>query len=798
MSVNISKQHGAVIQFEHYFSRRQQDYWRGSALLLLTIGTGLLFVDKTIAPIVDEQILIGVLCLILATYVDLLVLRLFSNATYYAGLFSTTGSGNYQEHGLTYDAMVVLSAGKHDLTKAFLESSFGQHIYVRAELSEAVVTTWLTGERHPVKAAVVSLSAGRATSLIDIVQAILTHDVAFAQFLEHHGVTHDTLLGAAHLVLGHYYQTKRLERWWSRDQLSRRGSLGRELTLGAWREYVPYTEPVAINTETPNEFEQHYLNFLHTILQSRRDSNILLVAPDRDWNRVLLEKLQHTFVTGTALGSINTMSVMTVDHDSLLFENTTTVSVEAALRSILTEASLAGNMVLVLPDLEQVAARYASKGVLFTHILEEFLTADRLHVIITSTTEAYPLIKRTELALIKRCEEVVVEALTEETLLRYLTHHIYSIEAKTKTIFSYHALTAIAKTVYAYDVPLGARVQEIATTIAQEYFGQALITHDMAERSLGTLLDLPVGPLTQNERDILLSIERIMQQEVVGQDRAIHAIGIALRRMRAALVDTKRPLATFLFLGPSGVGKTETAKTLAKVYFGSADALLRFDMSEFADGEGLSRLIGSETTSSLLEDKLLGHPRGLILLDEFEKSHPDVQELFLQILDEGQMTTYGGTMLHFRQHIIIATSNAGSQLIARTKDKRAESPTLDSDVIAHIIQTRALAPELIGRFGDVILFDALTPTDEVTIANQLIAALGHKIRERGFTLVVQDGVGETIVEQYHNSQFGARPIRHAIEHILEDIIATRIIRGDAKPGDSITISRDDLPRSTRN
>ncbi len=798
MSVNISKQHTAVIQFERYFSRRQQDYWRGSALLLLTIGTGLLFVNKTITPMVDEQILIGVLCLILATYVDLLVLRLFSNATYYAGLFSTTGSGNYQEHGLTYDAMVVLSAGEDDLTKAFLESSFGQHIYVRAELSEAVVKTWLTSERHPIKAAVVSLSNGRATSLIDVVQGILTHDAAFAQFLEHHGVTHDTLLGAAHLVLGHYYQTKRLERWWSRDQLSRRGSLGRELTLGAWREYVPYTEPVAINTEAPNEFEQHYLNFLHTILQSRRDSNILLVAPDRDWNRVILEKLQHTFVTGTALGSINTMSVMMLDHDALLFENNTTVSVEAALRSILTEASLAGNMVVVLPDLEQVAARYAAKGVLFTHILEEFLTADRLHVIITSTTEAYPTLKRTELALIKRCEEVVVEALTEETLLRYLTHHIYSIETKTKTVFSYHALTSIAKTVYAYDVPLGARVEEIATTIAQEYFGQALITHDMAERSLGTLLDLPVGPLTQNERDILLSIERIMQQEVVGQDRAIHAIGIALRRMRAALVDTKRPLASFLFLGPSGVGKTETAKTLSKVYFGSADALLRFDMSEFADKEGLPRLLGSETTSSLLEDRLMQHPRGLILLDEFEKSHPDVQELFLQILDEGQVSTYSGTVLHFRQYIIIATSNAGSTLIARTKDKRAESPTLDSDVIAHIIQTRALAPELIGRFGDVILFDALTPTDEVTIANQLIAALGHKIRERGFVLAVQDGVGEIIVEQYHNSQFGARPIRHAIEHVLEDIIATRIIRGDAKPGDTITISHEDLPRSTRN
>ena len=153
--------------------------------------------------------------------------------------------------------------------------------------------------------------------------------------------------------------------------------------------------------------------------------------------------------------------------------------------------------------------------------------------------------------------------------------------------------------------------------------------------------------------------------------------------------------------------------------------------------------------------------------------------------------------LRFRQHIIIATSNAGSQLIASTRDKRAESPTLDSDIIAHIIRTHALAPELIGRFGDVILFDSLNQQEEITIAHQLIAALGQKIRERGFVLKVADDVPGTIVEQFHNSQFGARPIRHAIEHLLEDIIATHIIRGDVKPGDTININRNDLPRSTR-
>ncbi|MFM2340051.1 MAG: hypothetical protein RLZZ360_687 [Candidatus Parcubacteria bacterium] len=797
MAPLISPQHQAVIRLETYFPRFKQDHWRGVCLLLAVLTTGFLFANQQYGLWVENEIPIGILCIVLTLYIDLLAIRLFSNATYYAGLNSITGSGNYERHGFTYDAMTVLYHGQDDLTGAFLESSFGQHIYIRAELSKPLVMQWLTSNRLCIKSTVISPVSNRSTTLIDIVQAIMTHDSGFVTFMKSHGVTNDTLLGAAHLVMGHYYQIKRQERWWSRDVLGRRGSLGRELTLGAWRDYVPYTKPVTTNVTAPNEFEQHYLNFLHSILQSRRDSNILLIAPDTDINRMLIEKLQHSFIVGTALGSINTMSIMTIDHDALLFENGTTIDVESALRRVLTEASDAGNMIIVLDELEGVAARYATKGVLFTHIIEEFLTANRIHVIITSTSTTYPNLKRTELPLVKRCEEVVVEALTEETLLRYLTTYIYSIEATMKTVFSYHALTAITKTVYAYDVPLGARVQEIASTIAREYANQPIITHDMAERSLGNLLDLPIGPLTENERDILLSIERIMQQEVVGQSRAINAIGIALRRTRASLIDTTQPQASFLFLGPSGVGKTETAKTLAKVYFGNETAMLRFDMSEFADHEALSRLIGSETHPSFFESQLQMHPRGIILFDEFEKAHTDVQAICLQLLDEGQITTYSGAVLRFRPYIIIATSNAGSDLIARTRDKRTDSPTLDSDIIAHIIRTRALTPELIGRFTDVILFDALTTQEEVTIAHQLITALGLRVRERGFALSVEPTVPDLIVEQYHNSQFGARTIRHAIEHVLEDIIATHIIRGDVKPGDTIFITKEDLPRSTR-
>lgn len=793
MKYVFTKRLATIIAIEHQFPKSSQDRYRGTLLLLISSSIGIIGVDTYYTDLLtNTAALWGGLAVFSGLYLEAVLLLLYSNSAYYSGLASKTGRGNYRQTGITYDVAKVLHKKADDITGAFLSSTFGAHIYVRCGLTHEEVAAWCMTNRQHLPASILATPDNRPTTLTDVIDAMLIHDSSFVQLLHTHGITADTFRGAGDLILLHYYTKKRRERWWSRDTLGSRGSLGRSLTLGAWREYVPYTIALPKNTESPTEEDEQYLTHFSEVLQSRRDSNLIIVAPDQATSHDLLGKLQHQFEAGTTLGAINSMSLIRIDHHSLLSNHPDTVSVEAAIRIILTEATQAGNMTIVIDDIVQVMSEYRTRGVLFTHILEEFLTADRVHVILTTTPAQYAILRKESLSLVKRCHETIIEPLSTERMMQLLGSIVFTTEEKYDTIVSYDALTAITETAITYDAPTTETARRLLDTVCANYAGMPIITRDQALSCLGSTLDLPIGTPSEEERDILLTLESHLAQTIVGQERAIRAIAIALRRMRANLTDTSRPVASFLFLGPSGVGKTETAKTLAQVYFKGADQMMRLDMSEYAHEHSLEDLLGSPDRPSILEQHLALHSRGLILLDEFEKAHEHVKQLFLQILAEGTCTTYDGSPLRFRQHLIIATSNAGSELIARTSEKRAMVPALDSDIIAHIIQTGTLSAELIGRFGDVILFDALTHSDEITIANQIMTRIIQKTTERGFTLQIAPAVTELIVAQAHNSTFGARPLRHHIEHTIEDIIATHIIRGDVKPGDTITIGETDL------
>jgi ABC-type multidrug transport system fused ATPase/permease subunit len=778
----------AVLAIEKVFPRVSQDRARGLCLMVLAGGAMMLTVDRYLFAVSASPVVLGGIIVVAGVYLELCMLRLFVNSVYYSGLASKTGKGNYHQTGITYDVASVLASDQADMTRSFLSSTFGTHIYVRCELTQEVVAAWLASDRQKIPAATLYLHTERATTLIDVVDCILTHDTAFTQFLSQHGVTADTVRGTAALVFSAYYESKRAERWWSRDALSQRGSLGRTLTLGAWREYVPYTTAITpLSTLTATE-SLHYITHMSEVLQAKRDSNLVMIAPDEATSLTLVAHLQHALTTGTALGGVNSMSLITIDHDDILATQVSTIAIEAVLREILGAAEQAGNMTVVVSDLTNINNRYLTRGVQFMHILEEFMTASQVHVILVTTPGEYGLIRKDALTLIKRCHEIIIEPLSVQRMTLLLAPELFRYETTTRTIMSYPALLAIAEVALTYDAPTLESGRRLLITVIEHYHNQPLITRDLTLAHLGSTLNVPLGPIGEVERDVLLSLEGLMHQTIVGQERALGAISSALRRRRANLIDTTEPFASFLFLGPSGVGKTETAKTIARVYFGGEASMMRLDMSEYAEAGSTTRLLGLGAGIGVLEQHLANHPRGLILLDEFEKAHPDVTELFLQILDEGSITTSSGTVLSFRPHMIIATSNAGSDLIARTSQTRALTPVLDSDVIAHITQKQILSSELIGRFSDVILFDALTPTDELTIAEQILTTLKHKTEAQGFALAYEAGIGAAIVARAHDAQFGARPLRHAIEHTIEDIIATKIIRGDIRRGDTITIT----------
>jgi ATP-dependent Clp protease ATP-binding subunit ClpC len=265
-----------------------------------------------------------------------------------------------------------------------------------------------------------------------------------------------------------------------------------------------------------------------------------------------------------------------------------------------------------------------------------------------------------------------------------------------------------------------------------------------------------------------------------------------MRRARAGIQATDKPLGSFLFLGPTGVGKTETAKTLADVFFGGEDKLQRIDMSEYSGTDALTRLIGDGEQAGSLPTILREHPYCVLLLDEFEKARPEVHDIFLQALDEGIFTDSRGSKVNVRNTIIIATSNAGSQLILNTVQQRSDFAHLSQEIISHIIKTGEFKPELINRFDSTIIFEPLTLEEQTEVASLLLQELRERINDRGYQLEVSHDLLQKLVTIGYDPEFGARPMRRIIQDVIEEKIANQVIAGEVQKGDTLTLGLDDF------
>jgi len=782
----IKKRTELVVSLTKQFPRSRAQKVRGFVLVVLLVLTLLLISSTIIETNYNETLILGAILIMSGLYIELLLMQWYVNSEYFKGLASISGSGNYIQTGLTFDAATVLLENKLDITRAFLTSTFGTHIYVRAELTESSIRDFLQSNRTQVSSETLAIRRDAPTTLFDIVEQILLLDESFVTFLYTQGCSPDILRGATQLVLAQYYQKKRSERWWGRDMLSKIQPIGTSLTTGAWLQHIPYLDTWKQNNESASPLEKQTIEAIEAVLQTRRDSNVLLVAPDTESLTLISEKLQYSIQHG-GLGSINGIFLGTLDHDSILGSGLSSIAIEQTLRTVLNRAAKAGTVTIVFNTIATLIGRYAEHGVVITHILEEMLAHDRIHLLVLATPEDRLFLQQHHAVLLKRCHEIVVAPLTKSELLEAGRSLIETLELQSGALFSYQALVTIADGIATYEQPTPAVIERLLGALCQFAKGTNLITGDIAARFLAHELGVPTGPIDSTERDTLINLEQILHQHIVGQDRAIHALAGALRRSRTGLTHEK-PVQSFLFLGPSGVGKTETAKALATHLLNSEQTLVRFDMTEYGTSESVSRMLGTSHDTGRLTDHLTNHPRALILLDEFEKAHELIKNLFLQILDEGAFTNAQGTTISLKGSLIIATSNAGSELIAKTGAKRADAPVLDATIIDHIIREHDFAPELIGRFDEVIIFDALTRDAIETIAQQQITILTAQLRERGYELVVTDDALQKVLQSTDTTLFGARSIRHHITTNIGDAIATEIIRGTTPKGGRLTIS----------
>lgn len=312
---------------------------------------------------------------------------------------------------------------------------------------------------------------------------------------------------------------------------------------------------------------------------------------------------------------------------------------------------------------------------------------------------------------------------------------------------------------------------------------------------------IPVNRLTENEAARLQKLEAVLRKRVIGQEEAISAVSKAVRRGRVGLKDPKRPIGSFLFLGPTGVGKTEVSKALAEAVFGKEDAMIRVDMSEYMEKHSVSKLIGSppgyvgHEDGGQLSEKVRRNPFSVVLFDEIEKAHPDVFNILLQVLDEGHITDSQGRKVDFKNTIIIMTSNAGAQAIIEPKrlgfgnkeDEQQDHQKMKDSVMEEV--KRIFKPEFLNRIDETIVFRALNKEDMKQIVTIMVKELQKRCKEQlNMELNVTSAAKTYIVEKAFDRKYGARPLKRKIQDEIEDKLAEEMIKGSLRPGDKVTVS----------
>ena len=307
------------------------------------------------------------------------------------------------------------------------------------------------------------------------------------------------------------------------------------------------------------------------------------------------------------------------------------------------------------------------------------------------------------------------------------------------------------------------------------------------------VVHVEVGEPQNQEKDLLLNLETELHKKVIGQDIAVSAISESVRRLRSGLSDLTKPI-SFLFLGPTGVGKTKTAKTLADVYFGQSARLIRLDMSEFVGNEGVTKLLGSPPGESdekgILTEAIFDNPYSLILLDEFEKADKKVLDLFLQVFDDGRLTDSKGKTVSFVNSIIIATSNAASEYI-RENEKNSLNNKNFKQTLLEYLQTKGIfKPELLNRFDDIIVFNPLSKPQITQIVKQMLIEFSKTLLEKDIRISFDPRVIDKIATEGFDNDFGARPLRRYIQDNIEDLIAKKMLTDEIKRGEGIVVTID--------
>jgi len=494
------------------------------------------------------------------------------------------------------------------------------------------------------------------------------------------------------------------------------------------------------------------LRMIERGLSKESNHNVLLVGDTGVGKSTLISYLGRLGQSGLSFSGIRNHRVV-----ELVAEGLSLPDFDKCLR----EAASAGNVILVIENIHAYENLYEK--------LIPYLKVPHLGIIGTTDLFNYDKVLKNHPEFLSKFEKVDVTETSKQDTIEILTNNARLAHISIKQ-------DAIVEIVRLADRLIGNQPEPAKSLSVLEEL-QALsktITINDVRQVISDKTNIPIGDMGADERKVLVELETSMRRKIVGQDEAVKDVSEALRRLRTGVADHSKPAGSFLFLGPTGVGKTYTAKILAESYFGRINAMIRFDMSEFSLSESVN--LFTDRLAAVIEEM----PLSLVFFDELEKSNVLVRNLLLQVLDEGRLTRSSGREASFKDAIIIATSNAGSAEIM-------ENPQIEKKVlINHLIQKNIFAPEFLNRWSSIILFKPLDPSEVRKVASLMLSEFAERLlADKKITLVITDALIDKVSSAGFDPEFGARPIKRALEEIVENKVAEYIIAGNT--GGSIKI-----------
>jgi len=534
------------------------------------------------------------------------------------------------------------------------------------------------------------------------------------------------------------------------------------------------------------------------ILTRRTKNNPALIGDAGVGKTAIVEGLAQKIASGNAPEPLKDKRILALDLSLMVAGAKHRGEFEERLEQLIKEIKQAsGAIILFIDELHTIIGAGGDGSMDAANILKPALARGELQCVGATTIKEFRQYIEKDAAFERRFQKVMVNEPTAEAAVKMLSGIVPKYEEHHKVKVQPTAIEAAVKLSQRYvaDRSLPDKaidvIDEACAKVVLRNIQPREVTEDLVRDIVSALSGIPISKLTQDESKTLLDLENLIHKRLIDQEPAVKAVVEAIRRNRAGLKNPKRPVGSFIFLGPTGVGKTQLAKTLAEVMFGTEEKMIRIDMSEYMEKNATARMIGAPPgyvgyeEGGQLTEAVRKNPYSVILFDEIEKANQDVFNIFLQILDDGRLTDSKGRTVDFKNTIIICTSNVGTQLI---KGSNVADPNLQKMITEELL--RFFRPEFVNRFDDIIVFRGLMPQDMEAIVGVMITEVSKLLAEQKITLEISQLAKTRMAQIGFDPVFGARPLRRMIQKMIENPLSNSLIKGEVKPGQNVLVDVD--------